>query len=780
MNSDERDLRLRSGMRDPLLLILAFGAAVALATLLPPHFSYNRWDNFEYFTPTLLDAHGRWLHGQLPLWTSRQDLGEPLLANAQAGVFYPVYTVAVAIVELLNRPGWLMAVVAAIHFSVGLVGWLFLLERLGLRRWLAGVTAFSIEGGGFVALIVPLWTFMGGVLCWMPWALYGTVRALRDPDDPHALWVPAALALLAAIGHPQMLVYAWLWLLVTGGLIGWAERAPARAWKRWAGLLMAGALLSAPTIVPAYLESRLSTRAAAFSYARYVSRSVTPSDLGSLLLPVLRSVHGYLATVGSLSFYQGAWVAPALCCGALGVAARTVPSRVASLRRTGRTASPDLLFVSMLVAAVPFVLLALGRWGGLARLLYGIPVWSSFRWPFKFLLFAGASITLAAGLGVEVWLRRISNVGRKAGLRLGLVLTTVLLVAVANSIGWIGRHPVYSAAFGVLFALSALALIMADRTWGAGLLIACSWGGVLLVQAFAQVSDLKRYDEAVGAYGPSVLGIDPSDRVLPVQSYPRPSGMQAMALYQAGSFNGYDVATGSTTGMAPSWFVSALPSDGAGLLPDSSYETLLGSRFLKTLDVRYALVRNTDRKAIAWMERRDFRLVRRLPATSVYAQEGVLSRVYFAEEARPYSPEQLREGLIENRAPVRTVYLEGVKGRMELPRARVLSVDREANGTRAEVDAPEGGLVVFSSTYYPQWRAYADGKQVPTFRVNGVVTGARIPPGTTTVRFEFGFAGLGLSVFLFALGAMVLGLLFVTRRVPGKVPAVEPAPRPSP
>ena len=747
-------------------LILAFGAAVALSTLLVPHFSYNRWDNFEYFTPTILDAHIRWLHGHIPLWTSRQDLGEPLLANSQSGVLYPVYTLAVAIVEAVSRPGWLMGVIAAIHFALGLLGWFVLFKRLGVRPWLAGAAALSVEGGGFVAVIVPLWTFMGGTFCWMPWILYGTVCALRVPDDLRALWVPVGLVLLAAVGHPQMLAYGWVWVLVMGGLFGWAERARARAWGRWVGLLAAGALLSAPALVPAYLESRVSMRATALPYAEYIARGVAPSDLVSLIAPVLRSVHAYLGTIGSLSFYQGSWVVLALGAGGIAVAAHFKAQGIAPIRRRRGEAAPALLFLCAVAGAVPFVLLALGRWGGLSRLLYGVPLWSSFRWPFTFLLFAGASISLAAGLGAEAWLRRLSDRDSRSTLRLTLTLWAVLVIVAANLAGWIGRHPVYSLAFAVLFVLSSIALVAADRTWGAALLVACAWTGVPLVQGFAQLSDLKRYDEPLGAFGPSVLGIDPSDRILPVSSDMRPAGMQRMALYQSASLNGYDAATGTTTALAPAWFLAVLPSNTTGIVPKASYQQLLGSRFLKALDVRYAIVRNTDEEAVGWLEAGGFHPVRRLTESSVYEQDGVLPRVYFARETRPYSPAGVKEGLMEDGAPERTAYLEGIPTEAMLPAARVLSIDRQPNGVRAEVEAPEGGLVVFSSTYYPQWRAFADGKRVSVLRVNGLVTGARVPPGTKTVEFRFAFAGLGLSLLLFAGGLLTGGLWSVTRRRP--------------
>lgn len=124
---------------------------------------------------------------------------------------------------------------------------------------------------------------------------------------------------------------------------------------------------------------------------------------------------------------------------------------------------------------------------------------------------------------------------------------------------------------------------------------------------------------------------------------------------------------------------------------------------------------------------------------------------------------------MENGAPVRTAYLEGIPARETLPTARVLSIRRQPNGVRVDVEAPEGGLVVFSSTYYPQWRAFADGKQVPALRVNGLVTGARVPPGTKTVEFRFSFAGLGLSLLLFAGGILTAGLWLMTRgRLPGE------------
>ena len=95
--------------------LLSLGV-LALAALLEPAFNYNRWDNYEFFTPVLQQAHSLWLRGELPVWNPHQYLGEPILRMGQAAPFYPVYTLAVAFVQWLGLPaGALMGLLAVLH-----------------------------------------------------------------------------------------------------------------------------------------------------------------------------------------------------------------------------------------------------------------------------------------------------------------------------------------------------------------------------------------------------------------------------------------------------------------------------------------------------------------------------------------------------------------------------------------------------------------------------------------------------------------------------------------
>ncbi len=80
--------RPRRDLLNGCLLSASLCFIVWIASRIVPTFSYNRSDNFEYFTPTYDLVHRLWLKGELPLWNQHQHLGEPLLGNALPGVFY--------------------------------------------------------------------------------------------------------------------------------------------------------------------------------------------------------------------------------------------------------------------------------------------------------------------------------------------------------------------------------------------------------------------------------------------------------------------------------------------------------------------------------------------------------------------------------------------------------------------------------------------------------------------------------------------------------------------
>jgi len=81
------------------------------------------------------------------------------------------------------------------------------------------------------------------------------------------------------------------------------------------------------------------------------------------------------------------------------------------------------------------------------------------------------------------------------------------------------------------------------------------------------------------------------------------------------------------------------------------------------------------------------------------------------------------------------------------------------------VEAMSDGLLVLSDQYYPGWRAYLDGAEVPLLRTNLVARGVIVPKGDHIVEFRFEpksvRVGAGLSLLSLLL---IIGLWAVSRR----------------
>ncbi len=737
-------------LRTNTFLLSSFWAAVALSRFFTTGFSYNRWDNFEYFTPTLLEAHRRWLGGAVPLWSSHQHLGESLLASSQAGLFYIPYTLGVALVDLVAAPGKLMAVLAVAHLSFALVGWACLLERFGVRRSVAVVCAISIVGGGFVELVVPVWTFVGGFLCWMPWILYGALAAIKDTTDLRAVWLPVGMAMSAFIGYPQLWVYTGLWTAAFLALVFFLENRKQSAAGRVLFFFICGALLSSLALLPVYISSLGTVRSAGVPLDVFIEHSVPLRHLWSYFLPTIKTPLTFFFQDGCVSFFQGSWM-PLVVGGVL-------------FQKWDLRNPLFRMFLGSLVVALLFTLFSLGHYAGVYPLTHGIPLWSSFRWPFKFLLFANTSFAIAAGLALEIWYRKLTGPAQKNYRLRWAAASIVLIVAIAILGGWGISSKTMGALFIMLGIASVAALMFVDRSIGEKGLLGICLLTVVLTVALTQKVNLKKYDEPLAAYGPSELNIDPLYRVLPMSGQSDTPLMQPLGLFQSASLNGYDSATGCTTHLVPAWYRRWLPSNEMGLLTKEAYEKLLASNLLKSLNVKYVLVGNNDQEHIAHLRRKDFRLLKRMDQSSVFEQDGVLPRIYFATRVFPFTKENMEAGLLKNQADQRTAYLFDFSGENKLPAARVLAITHNDAGISAQLEAPEGGLIVFSSTYYPEWSVTIDGKKNAPLFVNGLVLGAWVPPGANQVSFVYESRALSLSVFLFLAGIGLLGFWIWRRR----------------
>ena len=741
---------------------------LAAAFLLQPGMTYNRWDNFEWFTPMLSYAHGQLLTGAFPHWNPHQFLGEPLHAQTQAGVLYLPYTLALLLARMtgLGDQG-VTAVVLLIHLPYAGWGWYRLMRKCDVRPSLALLTAVSTTSGGFLTAVASVWIFTVPILTWIPWLLLGLMLLLDEPGRPHnQLLFVAGLTAVAFVGYAQLLIYVWvLVVLVAVAYACVVLRRPGRLAAVIVPALGA-ALLSAPAIFPTYDLLQYTQRADKVDLVEFLTRSVLPEALSGALLPLYGLLDGCFNPPASVMLYQGGWMVTAIGAALFFLVTGTtrMPSAFTGPGHVGRSGDQQLDRTIMAAAAVTliFMLFALGGNGPLYPLTYGIPVWSSLRWPFKFLFLATPLLALTAGLAVEKCARvGEAGVRRRSAFAIGVLLVVLAVILLV-------RHPsprLGSAAGMLCLAAGIPSLLlagMAGARWARAALLVVVVVEAVGVVALCHDLGFKTYQEPLGAYGPAKLGMAAGFRVLPL-TVPELLGerpaMQPYDLFVSATANGYDSATGCMWGMTPVWCARVLPADVSGVLPSGRVGALLDSNLLRSLNVRYVIAGRNDAQARLEVERAGgYRQVAEVDGAQVYDNGSDLPRAYFASEVYPYSEAGFIGGMIQNGVPLRSAFVEeggdGVRSG-PCPPGQVESARWNPNDVRLQVNAREGGFLVLSMTWYPEWRAAVDGRPVPICRVNGTLQGVAVPPGARKVELHYRPTSLYLGCAM-AVGGLIM------------------------
>ncbi len=365
-----------------------------------------------YFFPYWAEAARALQAGRLPLWNPYLFAGAPMLANSQAGVFYP-----------LNWPFWLLAgtdlvgVAAALHASVLLHVALATLtayalaRRLGLARTGAALAALLYAGGGFLGVHVEHLNQLQA-LAWFPLALLpARARMRRGGVAAGGFWAlvrqtsalnVAAFALMLLAGHTQTAFIAAVGVVVFRATqirdhVTTYPRGNVRAASRFllslSPFVLAG-VIAAVQLAPTLELAGLSVRAGGLPWREAVSFSFVPWQAHRVLLPAylfapaLPEGEAYLGLVG---LALAGWAA-----------VRAIRSR-------------ERAQVAALVLAGVGLFLALGAYNPLyllaARL--GLPGVAQFRAPARYLALYALGGALLAGFGAEAGLRLLGEHARR-------------------------------------------------------------------------------------------------------------------------------------------------------------------------------------------------------------------------------------------------------------------------------------------------------------------------------------------------------------------------------
>ncbi|MCP4806622.1 MAG: YfhO family protein [Proteobacteria bacterium] len=216
-------------------------------------------------------AAGRWASGELPLWAGDVGGGFPLMADGQAGVFYPPNIV----LGLLLTSAHALTVSIVLHGVLAAVGVFWLCRKLGRTHEAAVLAGLAYALSGFVVAHV---TYAGfhAVAAWLPW-LIGVTLSLRTSRQSGLFALITALCLTA--GHPQAAVIA----LATAALV-WLTRRPGSFWLALGGAAI-GVFGATPQLVASWELTGFSEREGGVVPGFANIGSLPPWELPNLAFP---------------------------------------------------------------------------------------------------------------------------------------------------------------------------------------------------------------------------------------------------------------------------------------------------------------------------------------------------------------------------------------------------------------------------------------------------------------------------------------------------------------
>ncbi len=86
----------------------------------------------------------------------------------------------------------------------------------------------------------------------------------------------------------------------------------------------------------------------------------------------------------------------------------------------------------------------------------------------------------------------------------------------------------------------------------------------------------------------------------------------------------------------------------------------------------------------------------------------------------------------------------------------------DVNEVELTATAPQGGFLVISEAWYPDWKATIDGKAVEMVQTDFMLRGMAVPPGAHTIRMTFAAASFHTGKALSLAGGLISLALFLT------------------
>ncbi|MCR4406559.1 MAG: YfhO family protein [Anaerolineae bacterium] len=736
----------------------------------------THWPN-AYF---IRDSLAR--YGQVPLWRPLIMSGGPFAGNPLAGLFYPLHWL-----WLILPLNMVFNLLFAGHVCLSGLSMYALARRgYGLSSVPALVAALTWAltpkliahiGAGHVGLVEAL--------AWLPLAVLCTLRALAQPRSRRYTLLSGAVLALQFFADVRIAFYTAMVVVVYA--LFWPDKAGCGVWRtawhrgRTLGLALATFVgLAAVQIVPLLELMRYSGRG-----------SLSLAEAGIFSLPWRYLLGLFLADRGG--FYE--WMTY------LGI----LPLLLAGLALLDRSRWRQTGFLTTLTLLA--TLFALGVNTPLFPALYRVlPGLGWLRVPARMWFVVAFAVALLAGHGLEA-LNKPEVLSRRRVLNLAGAAIIAFCCLLAG--GFLVLHHTLPAALGglVVFASGGVLLLLLHLNgrltgrpfyavlsrWKSGFVVRASaclertevrtTGLIFHVLILALlVSDLwwidsslfvVRGSEEAFAAGREVVeylaqetgSASPPARVYsPSYSLPQHLG----ALYDLHQIDGVDPTQLAryvafmrlAGGYEEQGYAVTIPPFVKGDIATAYRDARPDAALLGLLNCRFVAAEFP-------IEAAGLTLRQRLGTTYIYENELALPRAFVVHLVKAVaSGEEALAALGELDLAMEAV----VEGGKALTGAagpdRVQITSYTPNQITIEVELKSPGLLVLSENWYPGWRAWDNGREMPIYRTDYVLRGIYLDAGRHTVQLSYYPVSLRVSSGVSALAWVGLGAALVWFSLP--------------
>lgn len=387
-------------------------------------------DLTRYYYPTKQILREIVLHGEFPYWNRYFSAGQPIAANPEHEVFYPLTWLI-----LLPSYDFGYRLHILIHIWIGLLGMYALLRSMDLGE---AAAAFGAVAWGLGGLYMSYINLLPILFCaaWLPLTCLYTRRFLLQRNRRDFALAALFLGVQCLVAEPTTIMQTGLLLGMYALYRAWhTPRKIVKALGRvaWiAGISICGFLVGAAQILPAIDHVHDSARSRPFGFDLVSAWSMPWAKFAELLFP---NILGHLS-IEKVTWYWAGGLYPgmgspflfSIYCGLL----------VTALAIGGAFARPRGGRFVLLVVAVSCVM-ALGGHTPLLQFLYDRHIVTSLRYPEKFAMMGIFALILFSSQMLQRMLDGDEDVREGTTGFVAAVFAVGLLVVIAGFTPYFGK-----------------------------------------------------------------------------------------------------------------------------------------------------------------------------------------------------------------------------------------------------------------------------------------------------------------------------------------------------